>query len=78
LRTVTEFVRSKPKPTHEEAMAFALSEFIAQGALKDYGPYTKEDGDNIQNARAALEKHSVDFSEQMALQLIDYALEEAA
>lgn len=74
-KSTREFIRSKPKPTKIEALNFARSVLRKQGCFKDYGPYCPEDGETIENARKAFEKHRIDASEVMAFEMIEYALE---
>lgn len=73
--TTRDFVRSRPRPTAEEALGFARSVMVEKGLDIDngYGPYKLADGMTLKLAKAALEKHTVDASEHMALEMAEYA-----
>ena len=65
--SVKDFIRSKPKPTLEEAMNFTLS------VMEEKGVY--EFPENAEHALKQLREKAVDLSEQMALAKLEYALE---
>ena len=68
------FIRSKPKPTIQEALNFARSVMVSKGVDTNIGPYVHADGITIKQARRALYKHAIDHSEHMALEMIEYSL----
>ena len=72
-----DFVRSRPQPTKKKALAFARSVMSEKGVDSDCGPYTLKDGMTLKLAKAALEKHAIDASENMAFYMAEYALDAA-
>lgn len=66
---VRKFIRMTPKPTEDEALAFARSVMADQGV---YGP---KDGMSCHTAIKAFEQHAVDMSERMALEMCLYAID---
>jgi len=74
--TERKHVRKKPKPTKEEALDFARSVMLEQGAFKNWSVYKYEDGLTVESSLSALQKHAVDMSEFMALEMCLYTLEE--
>lgn len=73
-----DFIRREPRPTEEEALNFARSVMSEKGVDCDFGPYKFADGVTLKLAKAALERHAIDTSENMAFYMAEYALEAAA
>jgi len=69
------FIRSKPKPSDIEALDFAKSVMIEKGLDDQFGPYKPNDLLSLSTARTALEANAIDQFEYMALEMINYALE---
>ena len=63
------FIRGMPRSTPGEALAFARS------VMEEKGVYTLAEMKTPEAAKEALFKKSVDLSEAMAFEKLDYALE---
>ena len=64
-----DFIRSKPRPTPDQALTFA------QSVMGEQGIYRPNDLATCESALAALTDHAVDQSEIMAIEYLKYALE---